>query len=773
MWESRKSPDLHFQACLGYTSKQACFYFKPIVVTNDLRKVIKNFEHYFRAISYVVAICGLLSLFFSGGIGILVLSLFIFITILAWFIEDTHWQITERMGVIFILLVIPLFYLDWKYKITGFGTKEILAAGSLARLILFLSAIKLLQKKSDRDWIFIYLISFFEILLAAGLSISPLYLVSLISYLLFTTCAIIAFEIRKTSRKVKKKQNTNLKIDSKELSRSNPSLIKLPVVATVLLILITIVAVPLFFSLPRVGGAGLGTDLSDTTKITGFSDSVTLGDIGKLQQNDKIVMRVRIDSNDNRNLNKLLWRGIALDTFNNKTWSRSKNKPDDKESYTKSENGFFNLGNPSESTRNTVQTIYLEPLNTDIIFNLSKPLNILGGFRTITKDSEGSISAIRNGYERISYTVYSDTSTPKASRLREDNTKYNFQDFRYLQLPNEIDKRIKQLADNIIKESNAKTSYDKAIAIERHLQNDFGYTLELKAGGEEPLADFLFNIREGHCEYFATAMAVMLRTQGIATRVVNGFQQGEYNTTADVYVVRQKNAHSWVEVYFPETDSWIPFDPTPFAGQFSDNNDTSLYGSVNSYLEAFETFWIQYFVAYDNEEQQSLFRSLKSSFTDYKSSAASWMTSLQVEFKNWWEEVRGDKGLQASAFAIGYGIAYLIATILGVILLIWLVRKIINLSIWRKFGNWFKRRDEATRIIEFYERMQSVLASKGYKRKPHQTPLEFAFELNIPEAVKITEKYNRVRFGKIDILEDEEKDIELWLKGLEDDIKQK
>jgi hypothetical protein len=730
-----------------------------------MKKVIQSFEHYFQAISYMVALCGLFSLFFSGGIGVFILSLFILITVLAWFIEDSKWQISERMGVVLIITVIPLFYLDWKFQITGFGSKEILAAGGLARLILFLSAIKLLQKKSDRDWIFIYIISFFEILLAAGLSISPLYLVSLISYLLFTTSAIIAFEIRKTSRSVLEKQNLNLKKESDSSTSSNPSLIRLPLVATALLLLITLFAVPLFFSLPRVGGAGIGSDLSNSTKVTGFSDSVTLGDIGRLQQNDKIVMRVRIDKNDNPNLNRMLWRGIALDTFNNKTWGKSKGKY--KEPYVKVDSGYFKLDFASTDAKATIQTVYLEPLNTDIIFSLSKPLSVQGGFQIINKDSEGAISGIRNGFERISYSVLSDTSTPSITLLQKDKSKYDEKYQRYLQLPTVLDSRIKSLAESIIKNSSARNKYEKASALEKYLQNEFGYTLELKASGDEPLADFLFNVREGHCEYFATAMAVMLRTQGIATRVVNGFQQGEYNQTADVYVVRQKNAHSWVEVYFPETDSWIPFDPTPFAGQFSENPDTSFYGSINSYFEAFETFWIQYFVAYDNQEQQSLFRSFKDGLTDYKSSATSWLTSIQAELKLWWEDVRGDQGLQASLFAIGYGIAYLLAAVLGVVLLIWIVRKIISLRIWKNIGNWIRRTDEAARIIKFYERMQVVLATKGLKREPHQTPLEFAFSVDIPEVIKITEKYNQVRFGEKILSKEEAEEIENWLSSLE------
>ena len=105
--------------------------------------------------------------------------------------------------------------------------------------------------------------------------------------------------------------------------------------------------------------------------------------------------------------------------------------------------------------------------------------------------------------------------------------------------------------------------------VEEYLRTSFGYTLEQKASGDDPLSDFLFNVREGHCEYFATAMAVMLRTKGIATRVVNGFQEGEFNATANMYVVRQRHAHSWVEVYFPGENAWITFDPTPSAGRES------------------------------------------------------------------------------------------------------------------------------------------------------------------------------------------------------------
>lgn len=720
---------------------------------------LNNFETFFKSISYLVVLCGFLSLWVAGGLGLIVTTLFLGVITLAWFLEDSRWHISERVGTVLIVFVIPIFYVGWKFKILGVGATETVMAGLLARMILVLASIKLLQKKSDRDWIFLYLISFFEVLLAAGLSVSPLYLASFILYLLVTICAIISFEIRKTSNII----NKNNSISKKPLLRE-AKVSRLPLTAISLLILIIALATPLFFVLPRVGGAGLGNNGNGLSGMTGFSDSVKLGSIGQLKQNNETVMRVRLENQGN--FGNMYWRGVALDRFDNKVWSKSKILY--KEPYIKGEKDFFLIDYSNSKEEVAVQTIYLEPLDTDVLFALSRPVAIQGNFQILNKDSEGAIVFNRNGFERLSYKVYSDRSLPNLEKLKEDNVPYSVDDRRYLQLPETMDARISQLAAQITETSNNR--YDKAKAVETYLQTQLGYTLELKASGDEPLADFLFNIREGHCEYFATAMAIMLRTQGIATRIVNGLQQGEYNETADVYVVKQKDAHSWVEVYFPREKAWIPFDPTPFAGQSNETSSAGIIGSFSKYLEALETFWIQYFVAFDNQEQRSLFRSVKSSFSEYQSKTSSWLTEMQSRLSDWWKEVRGDKGFQTSALAIAYGIGYLLAAILGIIFIVWLYRKIIKLAIWQKILAWLKYKNETT-IVEFYERMQKVLASKGFTRASHQTPLEFAFALDMPEAVKITEKYNRVRFGEKNLSKDEAEEIESWINRLENNGK--
>ncbi|MCA1638176.1 MAG: DUF3488 and transglutaminase-like domain-containing protein, partial [Acidobacteria bacterium] len=618
-----------------------------------------NFDQFFKLISYAVVYCSFFSLFVSGGVGVVSTVLFVSVLVAAWFLEGSRWQISERLGTVSIFIVVPLFYIGRKYQILGFEANVADLAAMLAQMILVLAAIKLLQRKAERDWLFLYLMAFFEVLLAAGLSISPLYLASLILYLLVTICAIVTFEIRKTSASINRNSNFN-KTESKEKTYARIPLARLPLTAISLLILIIVFATPLFFALPRVGGAGLGSNSKGLSNFTGFSDSVSLGEIGSLLQNDQIVMRARIDKTDGENLGTLHWRGVALDTFDNKRWSKP--KTDFKNSLDRIDGNFYKVNNASNPNVLTIQTIYLEPIDTPVLFALARPILIQGNFQSLSKDPDGALNFNRNEFDRLSYKVYSDTNLPSAEILKTDNEKYSSETRRYLQLPEKFDERIAVLAAKITEKQANR--YDKVKAVENYLQTQFGYTLEMKAKGEEPLADFLFNVREGHCEYFATAMAILLRTQGIATRVVNGFQQGEYNETADVFVVKQKDAHSWVEVYFPRENAWIPFDPTPSAGRFDDSTATSsILGKFNSYLVALETFWIQYFVAYDNQEQKSLMRSVKSSFAEYQAKTSGWLNEMQYRLSDWWTKVRGDKGLQASARAVTFGILYLLAVI--------------------------------------------------------------------------------------------------------------
>ncbi len=718
-----------------------------------------NLESPFKILSYVAVFCGYLSLWISGTFGTEGTVLFVGVMAAAWFLEGSRWQISERMGTVLIVAALPIYYFLWRYGFFHFSSTETLLPGILARLILTLTAVKLLQKKSDRDWIFLYVMAFFQILLAAGLSISAGYLGVFIAFVFVMACTIILFEIRR-SRRAMSKVDT-FKADDRGAGGTGLPRGVLPASAVLLIAFIIAVATPMFFMLPRVGGAGLGGAQNGVSTSTGFSDTVRLGGIGTIQQNDAVVMRVRIEEGEPPQ-GMIRWRGLALDTFDGQAWSRA--RANVRESYIRGERDLIQVGYPTDRENLVLQTFFLEPLDTPILFGLPQVAGIVGNFPVLFKDVYDSISFHRSS-ERVTYKALSDTGLPAENLLRADAAEYSGRDRRYLQLPKQLNPRVRELANRVA--GGAGNAYDEARAIEYFLQTDFGYTLDQKAGGDDPLADFLFNVREGHCEYFATSMAVMLRTRGIATRVVNGFQQGEYNETADIFVVRQRNAHSWVEVYFPSQDVWVPFDPTPAAGQNLTGATVGITAAVGKYLEALEMFWIQYFVAFDNQEQRSLFTSMRRGLTEYNTAATNWVEELQEWAMAWWSEVKGDRGAVASATAVGIAAAGIAAALAVIFLSIALFRRAKGWRVWRRLGNAIFRSSPPS-VIAFYDRMLSLLAEKGLKREKHQTPLEFAYSIGIPEAIEITNLYHGVRFGRSELSDEQAEILESSLAAIKD-----
>jgi transglutaminase-like putative cysteine protease len=733
-----------------------------------------TFKTFFRVSSYAMVACGALALAVSGGLSEILAAAFSVVIVLAWKLEGTRWQLTERVGLIVVLLSLPLFYLDWRFLSSG-GATERIGVSALGHLIVFLSAVKLLQVKADRDWVFLYLISFFEVLLAAGLSLSPLFLLSLSLYMLFALSTILAFEIRKASRSVKTTETRLLVAPDSTLFRrlrrggvraGQGEARRLPLISLVLMALIFALALPLFLIVPRSGSSALARTGNGATGFVGFSDSVTLGDVGQLQQSDRLVMRVRVeDNNQGEHQRKFRWRGVALDYYNGRGWQRTPGRYSLEQPG--NERGFFQLGTTEDQDHLTTQTFYVEPIDTPILFAAPRVVAVQGAIPYLRRDTEGALSTRPHYQERISYKVYSDTSEPDKESLRKtalgDLQVTPMAVARYLQIPDKADPRIARLAHDVITKAGARTQYDAARAIEAHLQNNYGYTLDLKAGGADPLADFLFNVREGHCEYFSTAMTVMLRTQGIPARVVNGFQMGDYNDTAGVYTVTQRDAHSWVEVYFPETYSWVAFDPTPIVGRPATER-TGLKGKLNKYAEALEMLWIQYVVGYDNQEQRSLARSLGNRFYELRDWVARKFNGLKETFSGWLGWLRGDNADGRISYA------RLALLILGLALiafgLVLFVRRLRRLGFWRIF----RRRQvegRSTSVVEFYERMMKTLSARGLKRLAGETPLEFAEASGISEALMITRAYNRVRFGEQQLSQDDMVKIENWLRKME------
>jgi protein-glutamine gamma-glutamyltransferase len=224
-------------------------------------------------------------------------------------------------------------------------------------------------------------------------------------------------------------------------------------------------------------------------------------------------------------------------------------------------------------------------------------------------------------------------------------------------------------------------------------------------------------------------MAVMLRTHGIAARVVNGFLPGEYNEAAGAYTVRQSDAHSWVEVYFPETNSWVTFDPTPAAGR-TEPLRSGLAARLEKYAEAFELMWFQFVVGYDKQEQRTLATSLNKRAFDVGRSVSGFINRIRQTSPN-----------SIRSIVLGLGV---LGALLGALVL---ARRIRRFGWKRGVRIWESKKSREQSLVEFYARLITLLGRRGLKREENETPIEFATATGINEVINVTQLYYRVRFG--------------------------
>jgi transglutaminase-like putative cysteine protease len=683
---------------------------------------------------------------------------------------------------------------------------------ALVHLTLFVSAVKLLQNKRNRDWVFLYLIAFFQMLLAAGLTFDTTFIGSLIAFLFFFISTLAAFEIRRARSEVKlveeeiitpskEARKSRYRVKAKADGSRPVGRVRYLVGASVAQVLMVIVlTLPLFFMIPRLGGGGVAGGYGESYPLTGFSEIVQLGDVASIKEDSRVVMRVQLSATPARFIR---WRGIALDFYDGRKW-RNTNSP-----YTGSQNRYVPNSSAEEddrfdrryalapASRRPIdrsklfeQKIYLDSINminsmtlfgAHRMVQLQGPLpklNIRGtGHEGLEDITSVSVDGLRG---RTSYTVWSDLSVPNDQELRAGFMTDRPVNPAYLQTPDKsdevaLDPRIEELAREVAR--NAPTPYDKARAIEAYLKS-FRYSLDLKPARYDPLAEFLFETREGHCEYFATAMTVMLRTLGIPARIVNGFQMGEYNDVNGLYTVRARDAHSWVEAYFPRTDSWVEFDPTPSAG-INDYSQGGLLAGLRKYLEAAEVFWLDYIVTLDGDEQASIMvelqqrlRAVKDRLVDTYLSVKQWVAGevnrLLVERR--WRETD----------------ALRLAGVIGLVMVAALALYVAASFLKRRrlaptgYGPWWHRlfilpswrsarlrgRNHRASAVLFYEQMLAIAARRGMIKQPDQTPREFADATGLSQIREITTVYNRVRFGGAQLDEAEARRVSGLLSDL-------
>jgi transglutaminase-like putative cysteine protease len=638
-----------------------------------------------------------------------------------------NWRLAPRAVTAVSILYVAFFPVDLFYLAAGATLLDRTLTATI-HLVFFTAAVKVLSASGPRDYAYLGALSFLLMLAAAILTVGALYVAGLCVYLLFAISALISYEVVRPSV-------LEAKAEAPEWSppaRADGALAR---TAAALALIIVPLAGFLFFAIPRYhsgywSGAGFSGD-----RITGFSDSVELGDLGKLLRSNQVIMRVTVEGDPQRFRGEKL-RGVALDEFDGRRWfSRAHTErflgPELPQRFSLR----FSGGAAGTATR---YRVLIEPLYTDVLFIAGRARRIDAPLRFLLVDSAGSLHNPQHLAAPFGYGVVADLGLPTPAELRAaPATDPQGLEITDVGLPH-LDPRIGQLARQVT--AGAGNNYDRAMAVETYLREHYQYTLDLpRVEQSDPVAGFLFYARRGNCEYFAAALAVMLRTLGIPARLVNGFQSGDYNRVGGDFVVRGRDAHSWVEVFFPRY-GWIPFDATPPGPQ-------PATGILDEYLDAAELFWNDWVIDYDFGHQAQLASAVESEYDRVDGRFGTWRKRFQdagtgrlALAGKWLDHHR----LQALAILVLFlGLAALAAR--------WpeRIEELRAIFAWKLARRAGRLSGSTARLG--YQRFLRRCARCGIVKTPNETPLEFACRLPDvsarPPATALTELYLSARFG--------------------------
>lgn len=527
------------------------------------------------------------------------------------------------------------------------------------------------------------------------------------------------------------RDRTGLPVDVPRILRSRRVIGKSFLFATCLLsVPIFIFTGILFILFPRVGLSLLLLN-SPRERMTGFSERVDLGGVGKLRADPTIVMRVHPPNLPEQPPQRLALylKGTAFDAYDGRSWSRT-NQPTRLLTEHAAGGRHIKLLRFPDPERDTKLRIELDPIEPPIVFlphdavaiTLPGPLSALPSSRPqLYFGNEGTLYYRSPDERGLRYEVsLAGPNERKAEPLSPSERA------RYLALPR-LPERIYELAERWTE--GVTDPREQARRIEHHLRTEYTYDLESPSGAApNPLDHFLFESRRGHCEFYSTAMAVLLRTRGIPTRNVTGFVGGTFNRFSQNYAVRQGDAHSWVEVYFDDT-GWTRFDPTPPSGAVPRSDLNGALVVLRDLLEALGQRWNRHVIGYDLKQQVWLFQGVRNTYKKVvpENSIASRLTSSP----------RRTLLTVLALIGVAFGVREL-----------WLRRRPKGASPGTDPGE-----ERAKEIVELYQALDRAMASRGVTRSSSTPPLTHARALAAAghpigqEVLELTELYIAARFG--------------------------
>jgi hypothetical protein len=663
--------------------------------------------------------------------------------------ELSHNLATWLVAASFALM--PVDYFTWSHARAVSAPNPALYAALLAAIHFLLLAIllRLYSASSRRDHLFLAMLGFAAMLASAVLTVDTAFFALFLLFVVLGISTTISLELERASEGAITAPLDPASPAARRVIRALSATSFSVALGTIIL------GAVIFFLLPRFTGGYFSSYSVRPTLMTGFSESVELGQIGEIQKSSEVVMRVKIEGDPSR-FAGTHWRGIALTNFDGWRWSAASGPH--ARIYPQAD-GWFPLGSDDRrETRQLKYAVLLEPVASESVFVASDVNAIRGHFASgsglsdsmrrnyLLADRTRSLFSPYPNYSESRYEAISSAPIVDPVALRTAATDYPREIRKqYLGLP-VLDQRIPALAREITAASS--TPYDKASAIETYLRTRFGYTLELTSTPvKDPLAYFLFTRRAGHCEYFASAMTVMLRSLGIPARYINGFQTGEFNDVGGDYIVRASDAHSWVEAYFPGY-GWIEFDPTPAGGAEA----THWYSGFSKYYDWFQLQWGDWVVNYDFLHQIALAQGVQRTSRE-------WFTSIRDHFNHMHDSLTARmRGWQASASGAHLSSPLLIIFLTAsVAFAMWLAAAKGRFA--RLTALWTLRvshpRELTPRLASLhYSEMLRMLERRGFRKPAAATASEFAASIAQPELAapvgRMTALYQSARFGSAD-----------------------
>jgi protein-glutamine gamma-glutamyltransferase len=555
------------------------------------------------------------------------------------------------------------------------------------------------------------------------------------------------------------RDRTGLPVDVPRILRSRRVVGRTFLLSTCLLsVPIFLFTAALFVIFPRVGLSLLLLNHPHSGHMVGFSDHVDLGDVGVLRSDPSIALRFEKSDTPDPPPTRLTlrFRGTAFDTYDGRSWARTQTARFPADHAKQSADTYqviqpvdveFRYPNPRTDPHISID---LEPIDPPVIFLPPRTVNVflkpqsqslLGEPLTLYRGPEGEFRYAGSDGRGLRYDVYTAPENEVLVDRMSDSDRG-----RYLTLPASLPPRIAGLALEWTR--GMRTDDDRARALVEHLHHDYRYDINSPSGGkDQPLDHFLFESRRGHCEFFSTAMAVMLRQLNIPSRNVTGFVGGTYNRFGHYYAVREGDAHSWVEAFLGDVNHgrWFTFDPTPPAGAQPLEGTTGAFIYLRDLVEALSQRWNRYVVGYDLRTQVRVYEDLALRYDAFRTRAGVGHGPLA--------KVTRPSAL-AGAALLALAAAY---------------------AVWRrgrlgsKHGSKLPENPGDQRALDataLYHTLEGALRAQGLTRPPALPPLRHAehiLENNHPlgaETLALTAKYLEVRFGHGRLTEAGKRDFE-------------